>query len=218
LSCSIVKYGSSVLRGEGDIPRVAADIARQALNSVKLIVVVSAFEGRTAALIGMARERAIAPEAPAYARLVSSGEFESAAILCDALIKSGADARIATPRRIGLIAGGARDAASPLFLDRIAVIAAFGDSPVLIVPGFSAIDNKGEPVLLGRGGSDLTAVHIAASMDLKSVRLVKDVVGVFDRDPNIHANAQLLQLITHDEAIAIVGALIQPKALIYAKK
>jgi len=214
---TVIKYGSSVLRSPDDIPIVAEDIADRASEGRHIVAVVSAFEGRTAQLIGAAESRALPDDSVAYAEFLAAGEYESAVALLRVLQGLAIEASIATARRIGFVATGPRTDANPVLLDQNAVVEILKTTPVLIVPGFSAVDADGDAVLLGRGGSDLTAVHIAARLNLPSVRLVKDVDAVYDRDPNAGPGARRLLKIDHETALQVGGKLIQPKALRYAR-
>lgn len=207
-----------MLRSEEDLPSVTDDIARQLSPGSCVIAVVSAFEGRTTALIELARIKGLSAQSAKYAKLVSAGEHESAAALHLALADKAISAEIGTPKRIGLLAEGARDDSDPVFLDRMAVAKALCEAPVLIVPGFCAVDLDGGLMLLGRGGSDLTAIHLAAGMGIEVARLVKDVDAVYDRDPNESSEANRLLRIDYEMALKVSGGLIQPKALRFAEK
>jgi len=212
----VVKYGSSVLQSQASLPNVVADIGDYLAADNDLIIVVSAFDGVTDRLIAQARRDGLNVSAPAYAAVVGQGEYESARQLREELRRNGAEARIKRPRDIGFIAEGQRDDAQPLFIDRQAITNALREARIVVVPGFSAVDREGDPVLLGRGGSDLTAIQIAHSLALNKARLVKDVDGVYDRDPNQHPDAQRLTQIDHGTALSICGDLIQAKALQFA--
>lgn len=199
-----------------DIPAVVGDIHRLFNDAGRLVVVVSAFEGRTADLIAKAREGGLHPESPAYASFVSAGEHECAAVLKSALTNSGLESIVITPRRTGFIAEGPRDDAFPKLLDRNTVYKYLDATPILVLPGFCAIDRDGVPLLLGRGGSDISAVHMAAGLGVPCARLVKDVDAVYERDPNKFPGATRLLRIDYHTALIVGGDLIQPKALRYA--
>jgi len=86
----------------------------------------------------------------------------------------------------------------------------------VIVPGFSAINAAGDSVLLGRGGSDISAVFIAHSLGLSSVRLLKDVDALYDKDPNKFDDANPIHEVDYQTALQLGGELIQPEAINYA--
>lgn len=207
-----------MLRDPDCLPGVAADIALNSTNAAPVIAVVSAFLRRTDELILEARRNGLHEESADYAKHVSTGEVECGADLLQTLKSWDVDAAMATPRRIGFTAEGSRLDAAPKLLDRNAVAEILKSSPVLIVPGYAAVDQAGDPVLLGRGGSDLTAVHLAARLECESVRLVKDVDAVYDRDPSRHESARRQLRLDYDAALKVAGKLIQPKSLLYAKQ
>jgi len=218
MAVRMIKYGGSVLRSVRDIGDVADDILGLRGENGGLVVVVSAFEGRTTHLMYEARALGLPAESSEFAGHVCVGEFECAAALLGALKARRVDAVVATPARIGFIASGERLDAEPESLDRATLQSILQTAPVLIVPGYSAVDLRGKTVLLGRGGSDLSAIFIAAALRIPAVRLVKDVDAVFDRDPNEHAEAQRLDYVSYDKALEIAGELIQPKALRHARE
>lgn len=216
MSVRIVKYGSSVLRSPKDIGAVADDILSQRGAGDAFIVVVSAFEGRTTQLFEEARRLGLAEDRVEFAVHVSAGEYEAAAALLRALTARRTDAMVASPAQLGFVARGPRADGEPESLDCAAVRRLLRASPVLLIPGYSAVDADGQPILLGRGGSDLSAVHIGARLGARSVRLIKDVDAVYDRDPNQYTDAIRLPRISYDTALERAGKLIQPKALRYA--
>lgn len=214
---AVLKFGSSVLRSQDDLTTVISEIESWKAKSEKLIAVVSAFEGVTNRLIQEARRAGIAPGANGYARLVASGELESAFALETALNSRRQNARMMTPREIGFIAKGDASDATPYFADPAAIHEAFGQTDTIIVPGFSAIDPSGNVVLLGRGGSDISAIFLGRILGRRSVRLIKDVDGLYDKDPNLHSDARRFAYVSWAEALNVCGSLIQHKAVEFAK-
>jgi homoserine dehydrogenase len=213
----VLKYGSSVLRTRDDLPDVVRDICRRAREGVKIVAVVSAFAGETDALIAEARAAGAGASSRHAPRLVALGEERSAVLLAIACEMAGLNARILCARGVSLEAGGPVDDALPRSIDLNALRDAIAKRDVVIVPGFVALGEEGETVLLGRGGSDLTAVFIASALGLHVATLVKDVDGVYDRDPT-YANgaARRYRRMTWAEARAIAGKLLQPKAIDFA--
>ncbi|MEM9495898.1 MAG: homoserine dehydrogenase [Pseudomonadota bacterium] len=208
----VLKFGSSVLTGTDDLKDVVTEIYRHVRHGRKVVAVASAFAGETDALIGEAEAlgaRASSPHAP---RLIALGEERSAALLAIACEASGLDARIAGAREIGLVAGGPVTDAHPESIDAGALNEALDAHEVVITPGFIAIGSSGEQVLLGRGGSDLTAVVIAKALGLDAAALIKDVDGVYDRDPAA-GGANRYATLSYDRARLVAGQLLQPKAI-----
>ena len=215
----VLKFGSSVLGGTSDLKDIVSEIYRYARHGQKVVAVVSAVAGETDALIAEAAAlgaRASSPHAP---RLIALGEERSAALLAIACETSGLDARIVGARELGLVAGGPITDAHPEKIDRAALNAAVAAHEVIIVPGFIAIGPSGEQVLLGRGGTDLTAVFIAKALEAHDVHLLKDVDGVYDRDPaQASAEAKRFTQLSYDRARLVAGQLLQPKAVDFAEK
>lgn len=218
-SAVVLKFGSSVLRTPADITRVASEIYRFVREGTKVVAVVSAFEGETDALIAEARAAGAASKSRHAPRLIAIGEERSAAHLAIGCESIGLDVRVLGARALGLRAGGSADDAHPESVDALALRKEVERRDAVIVPGFVALAASGEPVLLGRGGSDLTAVFLAASLGLDRVTLTKDVEGVFTADPAIAGDAaQLYAALDWKEARAVAGRLLQPKAIDFAER
>lgn len=213
----VLKFGSSVLRTRFDLAAVVAEIKKRQAFAQKLVVVVSAFGGVTNRLIEEAKQNFIAPAAPDYARYVGAGEWESAEALQKAANRAGLAAVMMTPRAIGFVARGDRLNAQPQFLDPYPLRNALEETDIVIIPGFSAVDASGDPVLLGRGGSDISAIFIAHALGCASVSLIKDVDGLYDEDPNISSNARRFVVVSWARALDVCGALIQHEALRFAE-
>ena len=178
---------------------------------------VSAFAGETDKLYAEATALGASSQSRHAPRLIALGEDRSAALLAIACDVSGLNARIAGARQLSLHAGGPVDDAHPQSLDEQALKHALDEHDVVIVPGFVAIGATGEPVLLGRGGSDLTAVCVAHALGLDEVTLIKDVDGVYDCDPAIAGSAaKRFRLLDWALARKIAGKLLQPKSIDYA--
>lgn len=214
----VLKFGGSVLHSSDDFARIKIEIEQLLSQGARVIAVVSAYFGVTELLIKEAQQRGLEPNTAAYAELIATGEFESARELTAYLRAKDISAQRLLPKDINFLATGSRQTAAPVSLDYDEIIESFYRSPVLIVPGFSAIDEHGDCVLLGRGGSDISAVFIANILGLSSVRLLKDVDGLYDRDPNKFDDAQRLTCVSYNTAIRVGGELIQPEAIEFAAR
>ena len=213
----VLKFGSSVLRDVSDLKHVVTEIYRFARRGRKVVAVVSAFAGETDKLYAEASALGAASQSRHAPRLIALGEDRSAALLAIACDVVGLDARIAGARQLSLRAGGPVDDAHPQSIDEKALRQALLEHDVVIVPGFVAISASGEPVLLGRGGSDLTAVCVADALRLEEVSLIKDVDGVYDRDPAIAgADARRFRFLDWSAARDVAGKLLQPKSIDFA--
>ncbi len=215
-AAAVLKFGSSVLRDKSDLPLVASEIYRRRRDGRKIVAVVSAFAGETDALIAEAASIGGAKSRHAP-RIIALGEERSAALLAIACETIGLDALVLDARTLSLAAGGPVDDAHPETIDVALLQAALAARDVIIVPGFVALGATGEPVLLGRGGSDLTAVFLAAALGLGETTLMKDVDGVYDRDPNAD-DGEALRYSHLDwvHAREVAGKLLQPKAIDFA--
>ena len=213
---AVLKFGGSVIHSQNDFTAIATEIQRFLSDDYQLIVVVSAYHGVTEKLIAKASETDIDANSAAYAGLVSSGEFESGSDLTNYLVQHGLNAAFRSPAEFKFVATGSRASAAPLSIDSSKIDAAFSKHSVIVMPGFSAVDEHTDKVLLGRGGSDISAVVVAQALGLESVRLLKDVDGIYNVDPNKFSHAQRLDYVDYDIACKIGSVLIQPEAIEFA--
>lgn len=213
-SVCVLKFGSSVLRSPADLATVVHDVYARWRSNGRVIAVVSAFAGVTDHLF--AEGRRCGAREHALAELVAAGERESAQALRLALRAAGIPARVAGPREIGLRAEGAALEASPMGLDVPGLRRRLEHTPILVVPGFIAVDETDRTVLLGRGGSDLTALFLAQRLGA-TCRLVKDVDGVYDRDPARAGPAHRYAQLGWQRALEVGGELVQPRAIRFAR-
>ena len=215
-NCVVLKFGGSVLHSPSDFPLIAGEIQRFVDRKQKVVAVVSAYYGVTEKLLKKASRQGLDVESVEYAELIARGEFQSAEQLVNYLNENKFKATMRSPSSLDFIAKGNRSAATPVSLCGDKAIATLENYDVMVVPGFSAVDDKGQCVLLGRGGSDISAACIAEALNLKQVRLLKDVDGIYDRDPNTHSNAQRFAHVDYATAAEIAGELIQAEAISFA--
>jgi homoserine dehydrogenase len=215
----VLKFGSSVLATSADLPATVDEVYRRLRDGFRVLAVVSAFAGETDRLFGRAREALGEEAAPhAVAAFVATGELQSAALFAGALLRAGIAARMVDPREIGLRVEGSALEADPMSIDHAALRSLWDVHTTLVLPGFFGIDPQGRIALLGRGGSDLSALFIANALRA-DCHLVKDVPGVFDRDPAVDpSGARRYAVIPWHEASEVAGPLIQPKALVLAER
>src|SRR5580692_6576086 len=216
----VLKFGSSVLRTPASLPIAVTEIYRHYRRGRRVIAVVSAFEGVTDRLLGDVSAGGDAPDAATLAVLLSTGEIASAAQLAAALHRAGVPARYTDPRDIGLTASGDRSNAelTQVRIDRLEAL--LDATPVLVIPGFFAQAPDGGLALLGRGGSDLTALYLAAQLQAKCI-LLKDVDGLYEADPARLAAGERrprrFMQADYTTAEACAGSLVQPKAVRFAR-
>jgi homoserine dehydrogenase len=224
--CSLVvlKFGSSVLRNEADLPRVADEIAGHVAAGRRVLAVVSAIGSGTDELAGRADTvaRGIERESPAaqaaYAALLGTGEAVSAALVGLALDRRGLDFTILDVGRVGPFTRGPQLDAQPHALDTSGIKRTLAERPVAILPGFVGRDAYGRHTLLGRGGSDLTALFVAHTLRAEHCRLLKDVDGIYEHDPALSslAKARRFAALDWDGALRLQDAILQHKAAQYA--
>src|SRR5258708_16656830 len=214
----VLKFGSSVLRNLDDLPNVVHEIYRWYRDGLSVIAVVSAIGKTTEALIRESRRLTEAPDPFSTAELLATGERTSAALLGIALDRSGVPARVVNPRDIGFEVTGTPLDSEPVSLDTARVHQLLAEHSVLVVPGFFGTDQAGRTHLLGRGGSDLTAVFLATELKARC-RLLKDVDGVYESDPaDPQGHPRRFAELHYQDALRVAGKLIQPKAVSYLAK
>src|SRR5215218_131446 len=177
----VLKFGSSVLRAEEDLPLAVHEIYREWRRGAQVLAVVSAFGDTTDGLLARAESLCPGPEPAALAALLATGEANAAALLGLALARAGIPARVLDPAQAGLRTRGGRLDAELVSAD----VGRLGEElrrGVVVLPGFVGRDADGGTTLLGRGGSDLTALFLAERLEGRCV-LVKDVDGLYTADP-----------------------------------
>jgi homoserine dehydrogenase len=214
-SISVLKFGGSVLCNRSALAGVATEVARFRRTGRAVLAVVSALQGRTDALLAECAHVSPPLSPLAVAARVASGERECAAMLAEALSVEGLDAAVLDPAALQLLAEGDPLDADPVGVSLPRCLAALGRSGVAVVPGFVAVDGSGNAVLLGRGGSDLTALFLAQRL-AAHCRLVKDVDGLFQADPADGPAAGRVAFSDYAELLLTGGRLVQAKAVAFA--
>lgn len=211
----MLKFGGSVLPDPGALPACVAEVRRWRAAGHEVVAVVSALRGRTDQLL--AECRAISPSLSpfAVAARIAVGELESAGLLGVQLDAAGVDAAVLGPAALRLCARGAPLDAEPVALALAPLRAALRHHGTVVVPGFAAVDPAGRTVVLGRGGSDLTALFLAQRLGARC-RLLKDVDGLFTVDPARGAAPRRLLHATWTELRRVGGRMVQHKAVAFA--
>jgi homoserine dehydrogenase len=212
----VLKFGSSVLRTQDELPVAVDEIYRHWRSGCRVLAVVSAFEGVTDDLIKEAADLFGSDCPAAAAAHVAKGEHRTAAQLVESLSRSGIPSRMVEPHEIGLLAQGSSLDSAPASVNVAALERFWRDSPILVLPGFYGVDANGRTALFGRGGSDMSALFLAAQLGARC-RLLKDVSGVFDADPASSKVAHRYTALSWATAINVAGPLIQSKALRFAQ-
>jgi homoserine dehydrogenase len=213
---TVLKFGSSVLGREEDLPRAVAEVLAALGRGERVVAVVSALGGTTEELLARAAQLAPHPEPTALAALLATGERASAALLAISLAEAGVSASLADPERIALRANGPHLDASPLDVDAAALRALLETHAAVVVPGFFARRADAAVATLGRGGSDLTALFLAERLGARCI-LVKDVDGVYDGDPADPGGAAVrFASLSYADALRLSARVVQEKALRFA--
>ncbi|EGF89504.1 amino acid kinase family protein [Asticcacaulis biprosthecium C19] len=216
MSILVVKFGGSVLVSESALHRAVSEIYRYTRDARKIIAVVSAFKGQTDQLLRLAGAYTQASSSSATPHLVATGEMRAATLLAMACERSGIPTRFRSASEIGLVADGEHLNANPVSMKPDVLTKDLEAVDLVVVPGYVAESASGEPVLLGRGGSDLTAVFIADKLGAP-VRLYKDVDAIYDADPaQVGDSAKPFDSLNWDEALKIAFPVVQNKAMRYA--
>lgn len=210
----VLKFGSSVLQHESDVPKVVQEIYRHVREGEKVVAVVSALAGETDALFEAAgRVGGDAAPPPLVARLVRLGELRSAALLSLALAQVGVRVATLDPHEMKLVAQGSALDSDLVDVDAAYVWGELDRNDVVVVPGFIAAHEEHGLVTLGRGGTDLSAVFFADRLQAHRVRLIKDVDGVYEADPVSSPRARRFAQLSYAEAEVASDGLIQAKAI-----
>lgn len=217
---AVIKIGGSILTGPSAYKRAAAFIRNRLLAAPeeRLVVVVSAQKGATDSLENAAKSIVESPRKQALDLLWSTGELRSVALLALHLQALDVHAVGLNVHQTGLIAPHASAAAGPgsVRLDAKRLTEILADHAVAIVPGFLAVDATHSVVSLGRGGSDLTAVLLAAGLGANRCELIKDVPGYFTTDPHRDRSALPVPFLTFEHALELADEgcdLVQRAAL-----
>lgn len=215
----VLKFGGSVLLDAQRLRVAVHEIYRWRRDGYRVLAVVSALSGRTESLLELCTSSLGKISDLEQASLLAAGELESASLLRKQLDRAGIPASVLTPDRVGLVASGDPLDADPVSVKCEPIRAALESNGVVVFPGFVAIDSQGNTVTLGRGGSDLTAIFLADSLNAECCRLIKDVDGLYDRDPAIKSNVtRRYAHAGYDEALQTDGSIIQYKAVRFAKR
>ena len=213
----VLKFGSSVLCSEADLPHAVEEIRRWIDSGHRVVAVVSAIGNTTDALLIRAKSFGENINDHSVAALLATGEATSAALLSLALDRAGISCAILDENRLGLRTQGAVLNSEPVEINAAEVHRVFEHASVVVAPGFVGRLPDGALSLLGRGGSDLTAVFIAQKLEANRCRLIKDVDGIFEFDPaSSEIEPRRFKTLTWAEAIEVGGGIVQPKAIDFA--
>jgi aspartate kinase len=204
----VMKFGGTSMAGTERIRRVARIVKRQQDAGHEVAVVVSAMAGETDRLVNFCREANPLYDPAEYDVVVASGEQVTSGLLAIALQALGAQARSWLGWQLPIRTVEAHAKARVESIDAEALIAEMQKGVIAVIPGFQGVSDDGRITTLGRGGSDTSAVAVAAAVKADRCDIYTDVDGVYTTDPRIVAKARKLRHVTYEEMLelASVGA------------
>ena len=217
----VMKFGGTSMAGTERIRRVASIVRKQQAAGHEVAVVVSAMAGETDRLVNFCREANPLYDPAEYDVVVASGEQVTAGLLALTLQAMGCQARSWLGWQIPIHTQEAHAKARVAQIDAHSIVAAMQAGEIVVVPGFQGVSDAGRVTTLGRGGSDTSAVAVAAAVKADRCDIYTDVDGVYTTDPRIVARARKLKDVTYEEMLelASVGAkVLQTRSVSLAMK
>ncbi len=217
----VMKFGGTSMAGTERIRRVAQIVKAQAENGDEVAVVVSAMAGDTDRLVNFCREANALYDPAEYDVVVASGEQVTAGLLAMTLQALGCKARSWLGWQMPIHTDNAHAKARIGTIDSEALCASMARGEIAVIPGFQGLTDDNRITTLGRGGSDTSAVAIAAAVKADRCDIYTDVDGVYTTDPRIVARARKLKAVTYEEMLelASVGAkVLQTRSVSLAMK
>jgi len=205
MSLIVQKYGGTSVGTVDRIKAVAEKVAAGHRAGDKIVVAVSAMSGETNRLIGLAAEIQDQPNLREMDVLVSTGEQVTIALLCMALQEAGVEARSYTGGQVRILTDDAHGKARIQEIDGHRIQDDLEAGKVVVVAGFQGADDAGNITTLGRGGSDTTAVALAAALNADECQIYTDVDGVYTTDPRVVTEARRLDKITFEEMLEMAS-------------
>lgn len=217
----VQKYGGTSVADLERIRHVASRVARTYAEGYDVVVILSAMAGVTDSLIDMANKASEKPEKRELDVLLATGEQTTSAILAMILCQMGYPAQSLLGHQAEVVTDRVYGNARILEIGAVRLRELLGKRRIVVVAGFQGVDIKGNITTLGRGGSDTSAVAIAAALEADVCEIYTDVDGIYTTDPNICSKARKIKEISYDEMLnlASLGAkVLQIRSVGFAKK
>lgn len=218
-SIVVMKFGGTSVGDVGRIKHVADIIAkfRRTNSDVGVVVVVSAMAGETNRLVTLAKGCVEEPDPRELDVLLASGEQVTVALLAMRLKELGIASKSLLASQVKILTDSRHTNAHIEGIDASALRLVLAEGAVPVVAGFQGIDDSGDLTTLGRGGSDITAVALAAALNAESCYIYTDVAGVYSTDPRVCPGARILERISHEEMLemASLGAKVLHTRSVY---
>lgn len=205
---TVLKFGGTSVADAERMKHVAEIVKKIRDENNRVAVVVSAMGSMTDDLLALAEDVSMTRDGREIDQLLATGEQQSVALLSLALQQSGIPAQSFTARQAGIKAKGFPMEGRIYDIEPQAVEKVLNEGTVAVITGFQAISDNGDVITLGRGGSDLSAVALAAALKADSCRLLKDVEGIYTADPRVVPQAKKIKEMDFDECmeLAVKGA------------
>ena len=217
----VQKFGGTSVGNTERIQNVARRVAQYRAKGDQVVVVVSAMSGVTDKLIGLAKEITALPDEREMDMLLATGEQQTIALTAIALQAQGQKAVSFTGAQAGIVTDGTHTKARIQNITPDEVHKALDEGNVVIVAGFQGRTRDGDITTLGRGGSDLSAIALAAALKADLCQIYTDVDGVYTADPRLVPAARKIPEISYDEMLEMAGAgskVMQLRSVEFAKK
>ncbi len=201
----VQKFGGTSV---GSIDRIR-NVAKRCLAAQRaghdVVVIVSAMSGETNRLLGLAHEVTQVPEAREMDAIAATGEQVTAALTAMAIHHEGGKARSLLGHQVKILTDGAFTKARIKAIEGSKIFSTLKDGQIAVVAGFQGVDEKGDITTLGRGGSDTTAVAVAAAIGADACEIFTDVDGVYTTDPNVCPSARKISRISYEEMLELAS-------------
>jgi len=201
----VQKYGGTSVGSIEKIQNVARKVIATQQQGNDVVVVVSAMSGETNRLVDLAKQITDQPDPREFDVIVSTGEQVTIALLSMAIKQLGTAARSYTGSQVRILTDDAHTKARILDISADPIMSDLKAGRIVVVAGFQGIDGRGNITTLGRGGSDTTAVALAAALKADECQIYTDVDGVYTTDPRLVANARRLDKITFEEMLEMAS-------------
>jgi aspartate kinase len=202
----VMKFGGTSVADPEKIRRVAARLVATKRAGARVVAVVSAMGYHTDELLDLARQVSPAPKPRELDMLISVGERISCALVAMAISDLGTDAVSLTGSQAGIVTDTAHGKAKIVEVKAHRIHAALDDDRIVLVAGFQGVSTDYDVTTLGRGGSDTTAVALAAALGADACEIYTDVDGVFTADPRVVPSAQKLHAVSYEEMLEMAAS------------
>jgi len=217
----VLKYGGSSLATPDHVNRVAEQVAEFSRRGHRVVVVASAMGDSTASLMSMARDVADAPEARELDKLLSTGELMSTSLLSMAVNRLGREAVSLTGPQCGIVTDDSHFNATIQHVDCSRIRDELSRGRVVVAAGFQGCSGADEVTTLGLGGSDTTAVVLAAALGVSECEICSDVDGIYSADPRVVADAGMIPELSFEEMMTMSrhgASVLNPTAVDQARR